>query len=501
MFEDKNEDIKEEEKAPETEEEMPETEEKAPEAEEQIHEAEEPKETAWVNPNERAKIYMQNPPMGGYSYNQGNQNAYQYNQNNAPTPKKKTKTKTVLLCAAIALVCVIAAGAVFGLSGYITNRIIEPSKETVSPQSPDIGTTDTILHHSEDESSTEYSVEDIVESCLPSVVSITNRGVSEIMTFFGQYQQESLSSGTGIIIGKNDTELLIVTNYHVVADSKELTVIFDHDEDEESDKNSSYMNLAKLKGYDADKDVAVIAVNLSDIKSDTMDRIAIATLGSSENIRMGSSVIAIGNALGYGQSTTRGIISAVGREITVQNAQGVEVTNRYIQTDAAINQGNSGGALLNMKGEVIGINSAKISSTGVEGMGYAIPISDVEELIGSLMNMKTRNEVAEEQRGYLGITGDNVSSEASEAYGIPVGAIVKEVVENSPADKAGIRKRDVIVKVDGMNVSTMQALSERLAYYAAGEEVPMTVMRPGEYDYEEIEITVKLGTKAEAGID
>ncbi len=500
MFEDKNEDIKEE-KTPETEEQMPESEEAAPETEEQMPEAEEPKETAWVNPNERAKNYMQNPPMGGYSYNQSSQQAYQYNQGNAPAPKKKSKAKRVLVCAAIVLVCAIAAGAVFGLSGYITRSIIGPSNETVSTQSPDIGTTDAILHHSENESSTEYSVEDIVESNLPSVVSITNRGVSEIMTFFGQYQQESLSSGTGIIIGKNDTELLIVTNYHVVADSKELTVIFNHDESEESDKNSSYMNIAHLKGYDADKDVAVIAVNLSDIKSNTMDRIAIATLGSSENIRMGSSVIAIGNALGYGQSTTRGIIRAVGREITVQNAQGVEVTNKYIQTDAAINAGNSGGALLNMKGEVIGINSAKISSTGVEGMGYAIPISDVEELIGSLMNMKTRNEVAEEQRGFLGITGENVSSEASEVYGIPVGAIVTEVVENSPAEKAGIRRRDVIVKVDGMNVSTMQALSERLAYYAAGETVPITVMRPGEYDYEEIEIKVKLGSKAEAGID
>ncbi len=500
MFEDKNEDIKEE-KMPEAEEQMPEAEEPVPAEEEKMPEAEEPKEPEWVNPNERAKLYMQNPPTGGYSYNQESQQAYQYNQNSAPTPKKKNKTKTVLVCAAIVLVCAIAAGAVFGLSGYITRSTIGPSSETVSPQSPDIGTTDTILHHSENESSTEYSVEDIVESCLPSVVSITNRGVSEIMTFFGQYQQESLSSGTGIIIGKNDTELLIVTNYHVVADSKELTVIFDHDESEENSKNSSYMNIAHLKGYDADKDVAVIAVNLTDIKSDTMDRIAIATLGSSKNIRMGSSVIAIGNALGYGQSTTRGIISAVDREITVQNAQGVAVTNKYIQTDAAINEGNSGGALLNMKGEVIGINSAKISSTGVEGMGYAIPISDVEELIGNLMNMKTRNEVAEESRGYLGITGDNVSSEASEVYGIPVGAIVTEVAENSPAEKAGIRKRDVIVKVDGMNVSTMQALSERLAYYAAGETVPITVMRPGEYDYEEIELKVKLGSKEEAGID
>jgi serine protease Do len=232
-----------------------------------------------------------------------------------------------------------------------------------------------------------------------------------------------------------------------------------------------------------------------------MENIAIATLGDSNSIKMGTEVVAIGNALGYGQSVTNGIISALDRSITMQNANGATVTNKFIQTNAAINAGNSGGALLNMAGEVIGINSAKIESTGVEGMGYAIPISDVEELIENLMTMKTRTEVDEADRGYIGIKGADVTSSVSKMYGMPVGVFVSEITKDSPAEKAGLKEEDVIVKFDSTTVSSMSDLQGRLAYYKKGEKVTITVQRPNGNDFEELELEITLGSKESAGID
>ncbi len=411
--------------------------------------------------------------------------------NEFAVPEKPKKKHTFLKVAAGALI----AGVVFGAASSFTSGIISDHRSIETTQNLYVSKSDGTAVPS-------GSIEDIVESCLPSVVSITNKGISELSTFFGTFQQESTSTGTGIIIGKNETELLIVTNYHVVADSKELTVVFAHDSELENDENdTSYMNIAQVKGYDADKDVAVIAVKLEDISDDTMNNIAIATMGDSNSIRLGSEVIAIGNALGYGQSVTNGIISALNREITMQNANGVTVTNTFIQTNAAINSGNSGGALLNMAGEVIGINSAKISSTGVEGMGYAIPISDVEDLIGDLMTMQTREEVDEEDRGYIGIEGADISSTASMMYGLPVGVSVNTVVEGSPADKAGIRVRDIIVKFDNTTISGMSELQSRLTYYRKGETVKITVKRPSGSEYEDVELEITLGSKEEAGIE
>lgn len=419
-----------------------------------------------------------------------------------PAPKKKSALKTVAftgLCAAL-------AGVIFAVSsmgmGHLTGN---PSafKIGTTQEALQIESTEAVqLNYSDSEAiAGELSIEDIAIACLPSVVSITSKGVYEIMTFFGNYQTESNSSGSGIIIGQNDTELLIVTNYHVVSDSKELTVVFSHEENEAKSGDASYMNVAQIKGYDADKDIAVIAVKLNEISEETKSKIKIAAIGDSDAIKLGSGVVAIGNALGYGQSVTHGIISAVNREVTMEGVKGGETTNAYIQTDAAINAGNSGGALLNMKGELIGINTAKISSTGVEGMGYAIPITDVEELINELMNLKTREVVDEENRGYLGIYGVDVTTKESQAYGMPVGVFVQETIEGSPADKSDLQQGDIIVKVDNVSVTSMSQLQTRLAYYSKGETVTLTVKRTDGRRYGDVEVSVKLGSKSEAKID
>lgn len=423
------------------------------------------------------------------------------------TPKTKKK-KGALKKVGITALCACIAGGLLGGSWmgakYICNNYLTGGNVEIQSTGDILEKTANAVslnYADEAEAVANGTIENIVDACLPSVVSITNKGVSEVMTFFGNYQTESISSGSGIIIGENDTELLIVTNYHVVAGTKELTVVFSHDEAALQDGDSDIMNVANVKGYDADKDIAVIAVKLSEISDDTKSQIRIATIGNSDNVKLGSGVVAIGNALGYGQSVTHGIVSAVNREVTMDGVEGGKITNKYIQTDAAINSGNSGGALLNMKGELIGINSAKISSTGVEGMGYAIPITDVEKLIGELMNLKTREVVKEEDRGYLGIYGTDVTSSASSAYGIPVGVFVKETIKNSPAEKSELEAGDVITKVDGVSVSTMSALSARLKYYEKGEKVVLTVKRAENNKYTEKEITVTLGSKEDAGID
>ena len=330
---------------------------------------------------------------------------------------------------------------------------------------------------------------------MPSVVSITNKGVQEIRSFFGTYQQETSGSGSGIIIGENETELLIVTNYHVVSDSTELSVYFSFDEQEEEKNVVS----AKIKGYDSQKDLAVISVKLSDIPEEVKGQISIATMGDSSLLKVGEQVVAIGNALGYGQSTTTGIVSALNREVSVSAGNGEVITNKLIQTDAAINPGNSGGALINMKGEVIGINSVKLASQEVEGMGYAIPITAVEEIIGDLMNKETRDKVDEAKAGYLGVNIVSVTKDVAQAYALPMGVYVKSVVEGSAAQKAGVKDGDVIIKVDGGSVSSVEELVEALSYFEAGETIEITV-KTRESGYEEQQMIVTLSNRKEAGI-
>lgn len=330
----------------------------------------------------------------------------------------------------------------------------------------------------------------VVKEVMPSVVSINNKYVERV-SFFGQeYSSEARSAGSGFIVGQNDTELLLVSNQHVVDAAEELTVQF----------VDGTQAQAQLKGVDVDKDLAVIAVRLDDIAADTMSKISIARLGDSDSLTVGEPAIAIGNALGYGQSVTTGVVSALDRAIPTDSqsmdvvSEGDVEINTFIQTDAAINPGNSGGALLNMKGEVIGINSNKIGGSAVEGMGYAIPISDVKPIIEKLMSKQTR--LSEEERGYLGITGIDVRADYAELYGLPKGACVSSVVEGAAADQAGIKKGYIITELNGEEIESMSELKEELYYYAAGETVELKVMKMTNEGYEEDILSVTLGKQS-----
>lgn len=435
--------------------------------------------------------------------NNANQN-YTTNANASRKKAKKPKNSTgfarrIALCVALGLVFGLTAGAAFSIPTYLSNReaaklAANNTTSSTTSQAPVLDTTTSGIASATTTSQATASDSDIstiAANCLPSVVSITNKGVSEVQTMFGNFEQEYEASGSGIIIGENDTELLIVTNNHVVTGSSELSVIFSYDEDSEEPTVVE----AKLKGYDSDKDLAVIAVSLDDLSDDQLSNIKIATIGDSSSLQLGENVVAIGNALGYGQSVTTGIVSALNREVSVQAEDGSTITNKLIQTDAAINPGNSGGALLNMKGELIGINSVKVATSEVEGMGYAIPISDVQDIINELMVKETRDTVSEEDQGYIGIAGTDVTSQISTTYDLPMGIYVSTVYENSPAANAGIQKGYIITKFDGTTVKTMSELKELLSYYKAGETAPVIVEVQGANGYEEQTLSITLGTK------
>lgn len=312
-------------------------------------------------------------------------------------------------------------------------------------------------------------VSDVVEQCMPSIVSVTNSSVEEVLSWHGIMQQEVSSVGSGIIIGENETELLIITNYHVVSNADSISISFSVDDSE----NNAVA--AQMKGYDSQKDLAVLSVKLSDISDEIKNEIVIATIGNSDDLKVGEQVVAIGNALGYGQSVTTGIVSAKEREVTVENSDGSSATNKLIQTDAAINPGNSGGALLNMSGEVIGINSVKFASEEVEGMGYAIPISDVESIINDLMNKETKEKVSDEEKGKIGISCIDVTDEVAEAYGMPKGVYISSIEEGSPAEEAGLQKGYIITKFAGNSIANYEELQNELSYYKSGERVDVVV--------------------------
>lgn len=348
-------------------------------------------------------------------------------------------------------------------------------------------------------------VSEIVSEALPSIVSITTKSVQEVQNYFGMYgmygyapqqqEQEVEGSGSGIIVGKNDDELLIATNYHVVEGADTLSVAF-------TDGNAVE---ASVKGFDEERDLAVVSVSLDDVKDDTMDAISIAKIGSSDDLKVGEQVIAIGNALGYGQSVTTGIVSAKNRRMDSDNNTVTDGSDdssdgvNLIQTDAAINPGNSGGALLNMEGEVVGINSAKLASTEVEGMGYAIAISDVTDILQNLMNETSRDKLDDSEHGVLGIEGSSVSSEAVQMYGIPAGVFVKKVTEGGAADKAGLKANSVITEFNGKTVSSIDQLIEYLSYYEPDEEVELTVQVPHGTSYKEETVKVTLDENTDAG--
>ena len=372
--------------------------------------------------------------------------------------------------------------------------IVAESNQETQGQTPVKIAESTNASSSNSSDSSQTDVSDVVDKVLPSVVSITNSQLYENYAqqygryfWFGNYgsgsqngQQEEIEagSGSGIIIGQNDSELLIVTNYHVIEDADSLTITFT---DEATAK-------ASVKGTDSDNDLAVVAVPLSDLKDETKNAIAIATLDSSDNCKVGQRVIAIGNALGYGQSVTVGYISALNRAVKTSDG----ASTNLLQTDAAINPGNSGGALVNSNGDIIGINSAKYSDTDVEGMGFAIPISAVHDIIDDLMNQETKMEVAEDQRGYLGINCSSVDSSYSQMYNMPEGVYVSTILDGGAASKSELQERDIITKINGATVNTAAELTEQLKYYAIGDKVTLTVSRLNGTEYESMQIEVTL---------
>ncbi|MDD3219129.1 MAG: trypsin-like peptidase domain-containing protein [Lachnospiraceae bacterium] len=417
---------------------------------------------------------------------------YQKKPQNHKSSNSSGKKWGILI--AMALVFgLVAGGTMFGvnaiadkLAGNSGSAKVESTTESMQEEVP----ADTVEPKETEDATqastpnTVSSVESVANTAMPAVVAITNKSVQEVQSWFGgQTQQyESESSGSGIIVGQNDTELLIATNNHVVEGANSLTVAFVDDQAIE----------AQTKGTDADNDLAVIAVKTEDIPKETLDKIKVVELGDSDALNVGEQVVAIGNALGYGQSVTTGIVSALNREVTVDNT-----TSSLIQTDAAINPGNSGGALLNMKGQLIGINAIKYAASEVEGMGYAIPIATAEPILDELMNRETRYKVSEDNASYLGITCMNVASETAQAYGMPVGVYITEVTEGGPAQAAGIQKGDIITKLDGSSVSDYEALVNALNYYAAGEKIDVVISRADNGEYVEQTISVTLGNKAD----
>lgn len=429
-----------------------------------------------------------------YSYIQNHKkqdqvNGDQYNDHQE-TSKQKRKHKRSMNLYAKVICCAILFGAISGgmvLGSFMIGKNAvktTASSTTLETNAAKLSTSSGSKNGSSSSSGDTYTVAQIAEQCKSSVVAITNQSVQEVQTMFGTMQQQSTGSGSGVIIGKNDTELLIATNNHVVSGAESLTVCFNDDKDAVFD--------AKIKGTDADNDLAVIAIKLSDISEDVLNSISVATLGDSTQMEVGDQVVAIGNALGFGQSVTSGVISALDREVTID-----DTTATLMQTDAAINPGNSGGALFNMKGEVIGINSAKYASDQVEGMGFAIPMAKAQGIIENLMNQETRDKLTSDY-GFLNITGQDVSSDVAEMYGIPEGVYVSGTTDGGAAANAGIQKGDIITKLGNTTITSISQLKEELQYYKAGETVEITLQRNTDNKgYQEQTVKVTLDNASE----
>lgn len=437
---------------------------------------------SYYNPNETEG----NTSNGTTFYNNGQ-------GDDGKTPKKKKEHKKMPKAVAVtglALMFGVVSSATFLTTNYVGTKVLKlgTTQKSTSTTSTSAVTSNASL--TKTSSVVTSDVSSVVENVMPSIVSITNMSVQEVQNYFGgTSKQESESAGTGIIISQNDSELLVVTNNHVVAGSDTLTVTF-------ADGNSVEAN---IKGTDSEYDVAVVAVPLDSISEDTKKAISVATLGDSTELKVGEPAIAIGNALGYGQSVTTGVISALNRSVSETDQTTGETTEssvKLIQTDAAINPGNSGGALVNASGEVIGINSSKLVGDSVEGVGYAIPISDVSDLIENLMNQETKTKVAEADHGAIGIKGMSVSTEYSQQLNMPEGVYVSEVTKGGGAEKAGMTRGCIITGINGTTVSSMDDLQEQLQYYAKGDEVELTIQVPqSNGEYQEQSVNVTLGAK------
>lgn len=442
---------------------------------------------------ERAASEKKNQWQESRQQSAAREKAYKNEYREAPqAPRKKNSwaRRAAGITAAAVLFGTVAGGVMTGVN-YVGARLTGLSDITATAPAETEGTVaaqipETSAAASDSQSTTPVStvtdVSSIAEKAMPSLVAINDTMTVEQNNFFGMPQTyQAQSSGSGIIVGQNDTELLIATNNHVVSGATDMKVTF----------TDSTQVAAAVKGTDSATDLAIIAVKLSDIPSDTMSKIKVATLGDSDNVKVGQQVIAIGNALGYGQSLTVGYISALDREITDENG----IQHTYIQTDAAINPGNSGGALLDLNGNVIGINAAKNASTEVEGMGFAIPISKAQEILNNLMTKKTREAVDESAQGYLGIQGTNIDANASKEYGMPVGIYVYKIVEGGAAANSDLKEKDIITKFDGQSVTNMEELKQMLTYYEGGSTVDLTVQSLVNGAYVEHDVQITLGTK------
>lgn len=425
------------------------------------------------------------PPAGGS--NGGFQN---HDSKKTKAKKPMTMGKKWAVVVSMALVFgLIAGGTMFGVN-TVGNMITGTGRSNV--QLAQTSTTGSSSSSSSESGS--GTVADVAQNAMPSLVTISTMSVEEMRNFFGGTQQyEVEGAGTGVIVGENDSELLIATNYHVVEGAKSLSVGFIDESSVE----------AEIKGTDVNNDLAVVAVKLSDIPDDTMKQIKIATIGDSDELQLGDQVVAIGNALGYGQSVTSGYVSALDRDLTLEDASGTTITSTgLIQTDAAINSGNSGGALLNMKGELVGINEAKTSSSSsgasVDNIGFAIPINKAQDSLQDMMNQETRQKVDASKASYMGIKGQDVSTDISELYGIPAGVVIAEVEDGGPADQAGLKKGDILTSLDGRSITSMSQLQDVLQYYAAGEKVDLTIQRSGDKGYEEQTLSITLGSAQDA---
>ena len=425
----------------------------------------------------------------------GDYNPYGGQQQEPVPPKKEKKksgfggkvAKAVALGLAFGLTAGVAFAGVTQVSGHLlgtANTVqVGSTKETTSGKtlSSSGGKLDSTAVST---ATTVSDVSDIAENVMPAIVQVSVMTVTEYQNWFGQVGRfESEGAGSGIIISQDDDYLYIATNNHVVTGAEELTITFNNDEAVE----------AEIQGTDANTDLAVVRVKVKDISDETMDAIKVATIGSSEDLTVGSSAVVIGNALGYGQSVTTGVISALEREVELQAEDGTVITNRLIQTDAAVNPGNSGGALLNMNGEVIGVVSAKYADTEVEGMGYAIPITEASEIITSLMNGESvKNEKTAGNGAYLGIAGVDVNAETAQQYNMPTGVYVSQVISDSGADAAGIEKGDVITNFNGKSISSMKEIQNALAECSPGDQVTVTVSRESIIGYAESQVQVTL---------
>ena len=425
----------------------------------------------------------------GYQNHSYGANGSAYGNNPKPEKKKKERKpggfgKQLAKCAALALVFGLVAGGVMTGVNYASGKILGTSNSSNVQASLTTGDDSTVKPTAVSSSYVANDVSDIVDEVMPSIVAITNVSQTEYQSFWGQSKTyESTSCGSGIIVGQDNDYLYVATNNHVVEGANSLTVTLANDDTVS----------AEIKGTDPSTDLAVVKVALSSIKDDTMSAIKVATLGSSDALKVGESCIAIGNALGYGQSVTTGVISALNREVSVSDSSSsTNYTAELIQTDAAINPGNSGGALLNTAGEVIGINSVKYSDTSVEGIGYAIPMDTAKPIIEELI---TKEKVDESNSAYLGIAGVDVTSDVAKTYNMPTGVYVAQVTEGSAAEKAGIQKGDIITKFDGKDVTSMEELSYNMQYYAAGTTVDVVIARSSNGQYEEQTISVTLGKK------